>query len=184
MWNLSSLAQRAKEAAEQIENQINDAIGEIIPEEDDENVAVENPEQQEEETDGYLNVEEECVSFAERIEETQQQCGDDNNIDTQLQPVRQRVESAPSTGEISFVDLKEQFSDGNSAAVDNNAMEEALGRVALLEQMVKSLEEQLMSAKEESEKNYAANLELMEQVRELKEENKLLKDNSLKEEKE
>lgn len=181
MWNLSSLAQRAKEAAEQIENQINDSIGAIIPDED-ENVAVENPEQQEEETDGYLNVEEECVSFADRIEETQQQCGDDN-IDTQLQPVRQRVESAPSTGEISFVDLKEQFSDGNSAAVDNESLKEALGRVVLLEQMVKSLEEQLMSAKEESEKNYTANLELMEQVRELKEENKMLKDNSLKKEK-
>ena len=183
MWNLSSLAQRAKEAAEQIENQINDAIGEIIPDDDENAAAVENPEQQEEETDGYLNVEEECVSFSDRIEETQQDC-DDDNIDTQPKPARQRFESAPSTGEISFVDLKGQSFEGSSAAVDNNAMEEALGRVALLEQMVKSLEEQLMSSKEESEKYYASNLELMEQVRELKEENKLLKDNSLNKEKE
>eukprot|EP00574_Skeletonema_japonicum_P007412 CAMPEP_0201713718 /NCGR_PEP_ID=MMETSP0593-20130828/460_1 /ASSEMBLY_ACC=CAM_ASM_000672 /TAXON_ID=267983 /ORGANISM="Skeletonema japonicum, Strain CCMP2506" /LENGTH=183 /DNA_ID=CAMNT_0048202897 /DNA_START=45 /DNA_END=596 /DNA_ORIENTATION=- len=183
MWNLSSLAQRAKDAAVQIEHQINDSIGAIIPDEDEENEAVENPEQQEEETDGYLNVEEECVSFSERGEETQQDC-DDNNIDTQPKAARKRVESAPSTGEISFVDLAPQSFDGNSAAVDNDSLEEALGRVALLEQTVKSLEEQLMSAKEESEKYYASNLELMEQVRELKEENKLLKDNSLKEEKE
>mmetsp|Transcript_24420 Transcript_24420/g.34976 ORF Transcript_24420/g.34976 Transcript_24420/m.34976 type:complete len:191 (-) Transcript_24420:109-681(-) len=178
MWNLASLAQRAKEAAEQIENQINDSIGAIIPDEDENAAAVENPEQQEE-TDGYLNVEEECVSFSDRIEETQQHC-DQNNIVTQPKTGRQRVESAPSTGEISFVDLKEQSFDGNSAAVDDNEMEEALGRVALLEQMVKSLEEQLTSAKEESEKYYASNLELMEQVRELKEENRLLKDNSLR----
>ena len=37
MWNLSSLAQRAKDAAVQIEHQINDSIGAIIPDEDDEN---------------------------------------------------------------------------------------------------------------------------------------------------
>ena len=167
MWNLSSLAQKAKDAAAQIEHQINDSIGAIIPEED-ENAIAANPDNQEE-TDGYLNVEEECVSFAERDEDTQQQHGDDDDDDavTQTKAMRPRVESAPSTGEISFVDLKsalpESF-DGNSAAV-----EEALGRIALLEQMVKSLEEQLTTAKEESEKYYSSNLELMEQVRELKE---------------
>mmetsp|Transcript_26017 Transcript_26017/g.44211 ORF Transcript_26017/g.44211 Transcript_26017/m.44211 type:complete len:184 (+) Transcript_26017:2889-3440(+) len=183
MWNLSSLAQKAKDAAAQIEHQINDSIGAIIPEED-ENATAANPDNQEE-TDGYLNVEEECVSFAERDEDTQQQHGDDDDDDdavTQTKTMRPRVESAPSTGEISFVDLKsalpESF-DGNSAAV-----EEALGRIAFLEQMVKSLEEQLTTAKEESEKYYSSNLELMEQVRELKEENKLLKDNSLRKEKE
>eukprot|EP00984_Skeletonema_dohrnii_P005615 scaffold1980_cov120-Skeletonema_dohrnii-CCMP3373.AAC.4 len=185
MWNLSSLAQKAKDAAAQIEHQINDSIGAIIPEED-ENAIAANPDNQEE-TDGYLNVEEECVSFAEREEETHQQHGDDDDDDddddavTQIKAMRPRVESAPSTGEISFVDLKsalpESF-DGNSAAV-----EEALGRIAL-EQMVKSLEEQLTTAKEDSEKYYSSNLELMEQVRELKEENKLLKDNSLRKEKE
>jgi len=182
MWNLSSLAQKAKDAAAQIEHQINDSIGAIIPEED-ENAIAANPDNQEE-TDGYLNVEEECVSFAERDEETQQQHGNDDDDDavTQTKAMRPRVESAPSTGEISFVDLKsalpESF-DGNSAAV-----EEALGRIALLEQMVKSLEEQLTTAKEESEKYYSSNLELMEQVRELKEENELLKDSSLRKEKE
>mmetsp|Transcript_1207 Transcript_1207/g.1846 ORF Transcript_1207/g.1846 Transcript_1207/m.1846 type:complete len:182 (-) Transcript_1207:104-649(-) len=181
MWNLSSLAQKAKDAAAQIEHQINDSIGAIIPEED-ENAIAANPDNQEE-TDGYLNVEEECVSFAERDEETQQQHGDDDDdAVTQTEAMRPRVESAPSTGEISFVDLKsalpESF-DGNSAAV-----EEALGRIALLEQMVKSLEEQLTTAKEESEKYYSSNLELMEQVRELKEENELLKDSSLRKEKE
>ena len=178
MWNLSSLAQRAKDAAVQIENQINDSIGAILPDEEDENAA-------EPETDGYLNVEEECVSFSERDEETQQHCDDD--IDAQPKGMRQRVESAPSTGEISFVDLKSvlpESYDGNSATVNNDSMGALLGRVALLEQTVKSLEEQLMSAKEESEKYYASNLELMEQVRELKEENKLLKDKSLREEKE
>ena len=182
MWNLSALAQRAKDAAVQIENQINDSIGAIIPEDEDENAAAENPE-----TDGYLNVEEECVSFSERDDETQQHCDDD--IDTQPKDTRQRVESAPSTGEISFVDLKSvlpepESCDGNSAVGNNDSIEELLGRVTLLEQTVKSLEEQLMSAKEESEKYYASNVELLEQVRELKEENKLLKDNSLREEKE
>ena len=181
MWNLSSLAQKAKDAAAQIEHQINDSIGAIIPEED-ENAIAANPDNQEE-TDGYLNVEEECVSFAERDEDTQQQHGDDDDdAVTQTEAMRPRVESAPSTGEISFVDLKsalpESF-DGNSAAV-----EEALGRIALLEQMVKSLEEQLTTEKEESEKYYSSNLELMEQVRELKEENELLKDSSLRKEKE
>ena len=178
MWNLSALAQRAKDAAVQIENQINDSIGANTPD-GDENAAAENPE-----TDGYLNVEEECVSFSERDEETQQHCDDD--IDTQPKDTRQRVESAPSTGEISFVDLKSvlpESCDGNSAVGNNDSIEGLLGRVTLLEQTVKSLEEQLMSAKEESEKYYASNVELLEQVRELKEENKLLKDNSLREEK-
>ena len=164
----------------EIENQINDSIGAVIPDED-ENAAAENPE-----TDGYLNVEEECVSFSERDEETQQHC-DDVNIDAQPKDTRQRVESAPSTGEISFVDLKSvlpESCDGNSAVGNNDSIEGLLGRVTLLEQTVKSLEEQLMSAKEESEKYYASNVELLEQVRELKEENKLLKDNSLREEKE
>ena len=176
MWNLSTLAQRAKDAAVHIENQINDSIGAVIPDED-ENAAAENPE-----TDGYLNVEEECVSFSERDEETQQHC-DDDNVDTQPKDTRQRVESAPSTGEISFVDLKSVLQE-SSAVGNNDSIEGLLGRVTLLEQTVKSLEEQLMSAKEESEKYYASNVELLEQVRELKEENKLLKDNSLREEKE
>ncbi len=177
MWNLSSLAQRAKEAAAQIEHQINDSIG--VQEESAAALspvsAASNPDQQEE-TDGYLNLEEECISFSERGEDTTH-CGD---VDKPKDDMRQRVDSAPSTGEISFVDLKSalpQSHDGNSASVD--ALEEALGRIDLLEQTAKSLEEQLMLAKEESDKYYASNLELLEQVRALKEENKLLKDNSL-----
>jgi hypothetical protein len=170
MWNISSLAQRAKDAAAQIEHQINDSIGGVQEEK------MSNPDQQEETTDGYLNVEEECVSFSERDEDATH-C----DIDKQPKSMRQRVESAPSTGEISFVDLKSAV---NSAA-DDDALEEALGRIDSLEQNVKCLEEQLLSAKEESEKYYASNLELMEHVRVLKEENnKLLKDNSLSKEKE
>ena len=64
MWNISSLAQRAKDAAAQIEHQINDSIGGVQEEK------MSNPDQQEETTDGYLNVEEECVSFSERDEDT------------------------------------------------------------------------------------------------------------------
>lgn len=179
MWNLSSLAQRAKDAAAQIEHQINDSIGVIQEEEENTTApppapaAASNSDHQEETTaDDYLNVEEECVSFSERDEETQ-----DDKTDIQPTAMRQRVESAPSTGEISFVDLTNAFPqshDEDSAAADV-ITEEARGKIALLEQMVKSLEEQLMSAKEESEKYYASNLELMEQVRELKEENQLLR---------
>ena len=133
--------------------------------------------------DAYLNVEEECVSFSERDEETQQHCDDDTMDIIQPKDTRQRVESAPSTGEISFVDLKSVLQE-SSAVGNNDSIEGLLGRVTLLEQTVKSLEGQLMSAKEESEKYYASNVVLLEQVRELKEENKLLKDNSLREEKE
>jgi hypothetical protein len=167
MWNLSSLAQRAKEAAAQIEHQINDSIGVQEDSAAALSPAASNPDQQEE-TDGYLNLEEECISFSET-----HHCDVDKT-----KAMRQRVESAPSTGEISFVDLKsalQQSYDGNSAAVDG--LEEALGRIDLLEQTIKSLEEQLLSAKEESEKFFASNLELLEQVRALKEENELLKDN-------
>jgi len=177
MWNLSSLAQRAKDAAAQIDQQINDAIG--IQEEEsaaavpppslspDASMTNRDDDRQEEtDGDGYLNLEEECVSFSKAS-------GDVNVEESKANNTRQRAESSPSTGEISFVDLKNalpQSLDGNS-----EALEDALGRIDLLEQQVKSLEMQLFSAKEEFEKSYASNIELAEQVRTLKEENKLLK---------
>jgi len=186
MWNnLSSLAQRAKDAAAQIDQQINDAIG--IQEEEESAAAVpppslspasmnnrDNDRQEETDGDGYLNLEEECVSFSKT--------SGDVNVEETKGNTRQRAESSPSTGEISFVDLKsaipQSFDNGNS-----EALEDALGRIDLLEQQVKSLEMQLFSAKEEFEKSYASRIELAEQVRTLKEENKLLKkQNSLRKE--
>ena len=185
MWNLSSLAQRAKDAAAQIDQQINDAIG--IQEE--ESAAVPPPSlsspasmnnrvdnrQEETDGDGYLNLEEECVSFSKT--------SGDVKVEELKANMRQRTESSPSTGEISFVDLKSalpQSYDGNGSS---EALEDALGRIDLLEQQVKSLEMQLFSAKEEFEKSYASSIELAEQVRMLKEENKLLKkENSLRKE--
>lgn len=184
MWNLSSLAQRAKDAAAQIDQQINDAIG---IQEEESAAAVPPPSlspasmnnrddddrQEETDGDGYLNLEEECVSFSKT--------SGDINVEESKATTRQRAESSPSTGEISFVDLKSalpQSYDGNS-----EALEDALGRIDLLEQQVKSLEMQLLSAKEEFEKSYASSIELAEQVRTLKEENKLLKkQNSLRKE--
>jgi hypothetical protein len=179
MWTLSSLAQRAKDAAAQIDQQINDAIG--IQEEEESAAAVPPPSlspdasmtnrdddrQEETDGDGYLNLEEECVSFSKAS-------GDVHVEESKANNTRQRAESSPSTGEISFVDLKnalpQSFDDGNS-----EALEDALGRIDLLEQQVKYLEMQLLSAKEEFEKSYASSIELAEQVRTLKEENKLLK---------
>ena len=183
MWNLSSLAQRAKDAAAQIDQQINDAIG---IQEEESAAAVPPPSlspasmnnrdddrQEETDGDGYLDLEEECVSFSK--------ASGDVNVEESKGNSRQRAESSPSTGEISFVDLKSalpQSLDGNS-----EALEDALGRIDLLEQQVKSLEMQLFSAKEEFEKSYASSIELAEQVRTLKEENKLLKkENSLRKE--
>ena len=177
MWTLSSLAQRAKDAAAQIDQQINDAIG--IQEEEESAAAVPPPSlspdasmtnrdddrQEETDGDGYLNLEEECVSFSKT--------SGDVNVEETKGNTRQRAESSPSTGEISFVDLKSalpQSLDGNS-----EALEDALGRIDLLEQQVKYLEMQLLSAKEEFEKSYASSIELAEQVRTLREENKLLK---------
>jgi len=171
MWNLSSLAQRAKDAAAQIEHQINDSIG--LEESGSPVSPASNPDQQEESEAGYLNVEEECVSFSEAT---------DDDVDRPIS-TRLHIESAPNTGEISFVDLKSalpQSYDGSAA----DALEEALVRIDLLEQQVKSLEEQLMSAKDESEKYYSSNIELMEQVRELRDENDLLKENSPRKENE
>lgn len=187
MWNLSSLAQRAKDAAAQIDQQINDAIG--IQEEEESAAAVPPPSllpasmnnrddddrQEETDGDGYLNLEEECVSFSKT--------SGDVNVEESKANTRQRTESSPSTGEISFVDLKSalpQSYDGNGSS---EALEDALGRIDLLEQQVKSLEMQLFLAKEEFEKSYASSIELAEQVRMLKEENKLLKkENSLRKE--
>ena len=184
MWTLSSLAQRAKDAAAQIDQQINDAIG---IQEEESAAAVpppslspdasmnnrDNDRQEETDGDGYLNLEEECVSFSKT--------SGDVHVEESKGNTRQRAESSPSTGEISFVDLKNalpQSLDGNS-----EALEDALGRIDLLEQQVKSLEMQLVSAKEEFEKSYASSIELAEQVRTLKEENKLLKkQNSLRKE--
>lgn len=180
------MAQRAKDAAAQIDQQINDAIG--IQEEEESAAAVPPPSlspasmnnrddddrQEETDGDGYLNLEEECVSFSKT--------SGDVNVEESKANTRQRTESSPNTGEISFVDLKsalpQSYNDGNS-----EALEDALGRIDLLEQQVKSFEMQLFSAKEEFEKSYASSIELAEQVRMLKEENKLLKkENSLRKE--
>ena len=192
------MAQKAKDAAEQFENQINDSIGVITNEEEEKesktelSTTVTSEPDHKEETDGYLNVEEECVSFSERVEEINHENNheheheDDvgkqlNNNNENDDVRRQRVESAPSTGEfssggISFVDLSDELPVPNEEhLVAADVSEEASRKIALLEQMVKSLEEQLMSAKEESDRYYASNLGLMEQVRELEEENKLLR---------
>ena len=150
MWsNLSSLAQKAKEAASLIEGQINDALNEgDFPDDGDERTSRGG--------DGW------------------EKCGDIKDEEAEkVDPPTQ----APSSG-MSFVDLAAQDipKNGSGEPETDAALLDALARVEVLEKQVNALKDELAAAREESENYHQTNLLLEQQVKELTEENRALKE--------
>lgn len=174
MWtNISALAQKAKEAASIIENQINDSLGDgsggASPSSPAAGAA-----------DGSLDNMggDEAADSDERVpgsdgwEKCDDISSDDGGEDEQVkQPEK---ENRPQ--EMSFVDLKSAAADipkNVSGGLESNAaLLDALARIEALEKQVNSLKDELATAREESQNYHATNLLLEEQVKELQEQGK------------
>lgn len=159
MWDLSSLAQKAKEAVATFENEINDSVGHI-----DSGVKLSNLFQETETSDDaaaedtneaeYFKVEEEEVSF-EADTSQKNSSGDNTKLD----------------------DSTKDEGSGWDQCEDVNSLSGALSKIEELEKQMKRLREELDAAKEEIKTCRVTNLELEQQVRDLTEENMSLKMN-------
>mmetsp|Transcript_34383 Transcript_34383/g.63210 ORF Transcript_34383/g.63210 Transcript_34383/m.63210 type:complete len:160 (+) Transcript_34383:244-723(+) len=154
MWgNLSSLAKKAKEAAALIEEQINDSIG----------AGAEGRRGDATTSDG----------------DGWEKCDDGEEA-------KEKMLKETSPQEMSFVDLKsaaESIPKTESGGRESDAtMLNALARIESLEKQVGSLKVDLAlareAAREESENYHATNLLLEQQVKELQEENSVLKESA------
>ena len=164
MWsNLSAIAEKAKEAAQAIESQINDSMAAGTTTEEDEK--------------GW----EKC-DISNHHDGNGDGSGD--NDGEKVKEIEDRSsEKAPSSG-MSFVDLKDAAKDIPEALNDDeNKMEQsndklanALSRIECLEKQVNSLKDELTAAREEAQNYHATNLLLEQQVKELQEENTSLKE--------
>ena len=165
MWsNLSAIAEKAKEAAQAIESQINDSMAAgTTTEEDDEK--------------GW----EKCDISNHHHHDNGDGSGD--NDGEKVKEIEDRSEEkAPSSG-MSFVDLKDAAKDipdalneDENKQSNNELAGDALARIEYLEKQVNSLKDELTAAREESQNYNATNLLLEQQVKELQEENTSLKE--------
>ena len=163
MWsNLSAIAEKAKEAAQAIESQINDSMAAGTTTEEDEK--------------GW----EKCD-----ISNHHHDNGDgsgDNDGEKVKEKEDRSAEKAPSSG-MSFVDLKDAAKDipdalneDENKQSNNELAGDALARIEYLEKQVNSLKDELTAAREETQNYHATNLLLEQQVKELQEENTSLKE--------
>ena len=165
MWsNLSAIAEKAKEAAQAIESQINDSMAAgTTTEEDDEK--------------GW----EKCDISNHHHHDKGDGSGD--NDGEKVKEIEDRSEEkAPSSG-MSFVDLKDAAKDipdalneDENKQSNNELAGDALARIEYLEKQVNSLKDELAAAREEAQNYHASNLLLEQHVKELQEENKSLKE--------
>ena len=165
MWsNLSAIAEKAKEAAQAIESQINDSMAAgTTTEEDDEK--------------GW----EKCDISNHHHHDNGDGSGD--NDGEKVKEIEHRSEEkAPSSG-MSFVDLKDAAKDipdalneDENKQSNNELAGDALARIEYLEKQVNSLKDELAAAREEAQNYHATNLILEQQVKELQEENTSLKE--------
>ena len=165
MWsNLSAIAEKAKEAAQAIESQINDSMAAgTTTEEDDEK--------------GW----EKCDISNHHHHDNGDGSGDDDG--EKVKEIEDRsAEKAPSSG-MSFVDLKDAAKDipdalneDENKQSNNELAGDALARIEYLEKQVNSLKDELAAAREEAQNYHATNLLLEQQVKELQEENTSLKE--------
>ena len=165
MWsNLSAIAEKAKEAAQAIESQINDSMAAgTTTEEDDEK--------------GW----EKCDISNHHHHDNGDGSGDDDG--EKVKEIEDRSEEkAPSSG-MSFVDLKDAAKDipdalneDENKQSNNELAGDALARIEYLEKQVNSLKDELAAAREEAQNYHASNLLLEQHVKELQEENKSLKE--------
>ena len=165
MWsNLSAIAEKAKEAAQAIESQINDSMAAgTTTEEDDEK--------------GW----EKCDISNHHHHDNGD--GSEDNDGEKVKEIEDRSEEkAPSSG-MSFVDLKDAAKDipdalneDENKQSNNELAGDALARIEYLEKQVNSLKDELAAAREEAQNYHASNLLLEQHVKELQEENKSLKE--------
>ena len=163
MWsNLSAIAEKAKEAAQAIESQINDSMAAGTTTEEDEK--------------GW----EKC-DISNHHHDNGDGSGD--NDGEKVKEIEDRsAEKAPSSG-MSFVDLKDAAKDipdalneDENKQSNNELAGDALARIEYLEKQVNSLKDELAAAREEAQNYHATNLLLEQQVKELQEENTSLKE--------
>mmetsp|Transcript_10517 Transcript_10517/g.18468 ORF Transcript_10517/g.18468 Transcript_10517/m.18468 type:complete len:171 (-) Transcript_10517:7-519(-) len=169
MWNnISSLAQKAKEAAALIEEQINDSVG----------VGAEGDGVDDVVADGDGGAPAPSSDGWEKCDDISSNGGEDEKAEQHSKPQ-----------EMSFVDLEsaaKEIPKNESGELESNAaLLDALAKIELLEKQVSSLKVELASAKDsarvEYENYHATNLLLEQQVKELQEENEKLKEYSANE---
>ena len=166
MWDLSSLAKKAKEAVATIENEINDSVGYV----DEGGVSSlfkteTSPAAEESNEADYFEVEEEVVSFTAADGESSEKNNENAILD----------ESVTKDGDSSSG--WDQCEDAEPKANSVTTLSEAVSKIDALEKEIKELKDELLAARDEVKSFRVSNLELEQQVRDLTEENMSLKMN-------
>lgn len=162
MWDpLSSLAQKAKDAAARIESEINNSVGYVDSMSTLFSEAKAAPLADDGNENEYFKVEEEEVSFSEADPSGK---GGENTT---------RVMSNPKDSEGSGG--WDQCEDANSENNSITTLPEAMAKIEALKEEIKSVKEELVAAKDDAKSYRVINLELEQQVRDLTEENMSLK---------
>ncbi|KAL7479743.1 hypothetical protein ACHAW6_005465 [Cyclotella cf. meneghiniana] len=165
MWDLSSLAQKAKDAAARIESEINDSVGYVdagiatlVAATEASPASVDNNEKD------YFKVEEEEVSFSE----------------SDVAPSEKSGEAIRDANSSKLFDVNGDWDQCEGINTKNDAISTlscALAKINALERELKSLKGELSAVKAELKSCRVGNLELEQQVRDLTEENMSLKMN-------
>jgi hypothetical protein len=168
MWDLSSLAQKAKEAVANFESEINDSVGYVdaggisnLFHDTDAKKADENNEAD------YFQVEEEEVSFTEA----------DQSLLDDKRGIKSSTDGDNGTKDVDESGGWDQCEDASVKDNSSSTLPKALAQIEALEKEIKLLKEELVAAREETKSYRVTNLELEQQVRDLTEENMSLKMN-------
>ena len=166
MWDLSSLAQKAKEAVATIESEINDSVGYV----DTEVIGVSSllspavPDNNE--TDDYFKVEEE-----EEIAFSEAEPSESTTVNEKTHKKDDAIKDGESSGGW------DQCEDVITKEKDVTSLSDAQVKIDELEKEVQQLKEELIAERDEAKLLRMTNLELEQQIRDLTEENMSLKMN-------
>eukprot|EP01083_Nonionella_stella_P068703 182622_1 len=178
MWtDLSSIAQKAKEAAALIEKQINDSL---LGEGGGSKSSPSSPAAAgagARTDDAGSDLSSDGNGRAEGSSEGWEKCDDISSDGSGGEKIKKPDKKENTPQEMSFVDLKAVAKEipKNNDGEPSKALLDALARMESLEKQVNSLKDELAVAREESQNYHATNLLLEQQIKELQEENKSLK---------
>ena len=157
MWsNLSAIAEKAKEVAATIDQQMNDAM------------ASNSDDEEEASRQGWDKCDKDEVT-----DKKSSSIAPAPNSGMSFVDLKAEADNIPKVG-ASCVDLNAADIPDNATA-ENAELVAARAKIQSLEEQVNTLKDELAAAREESQNNHARNVLLEKQMKELKEENESLK---------
>jgi len=158
MWsNLSAIAEKAREAAAMIDQQMNDAMASSNSDDDEEEATKQ----------GWDTCDKEATN---KKSSTIAQAP---NSGMSFVDLKAEADNIPKVGS-SCVDLN-AADIPDTATAENTELVAARAKIQSLEEQVNTLKDELAAAREESQNNHARNVLLEKQIKELQDENESLK---------